>query len=59
MMWTLVRLSARLCLRFRGGRDRAPPGRVADLRTLAPWCRGHVFAVLREREDLPVIKIVT
>jgi hypothetical protein len=50
-MWALVRLSARVRLLFRGGRDRAGSGPVDDLRALAPWCRGDVFAVLRDREQ--------
>lgn len=51
-MWALVRLSARVRRLFQGGRDRAASGPVADLGALAPWCRGDVLAVLREREQV-------
>lgn len=50
-MWALVRLSARVRLLFRGGRERAGSGPITELRALAPWCRGDVLAVLREREQ--------
>jgi hypothetical protein len=46
-MWALVRLSARLL--FRDSRDRVGSVGTAELEALAPWCRGEVLAVLRER----------
>jgi hypothetical protein len=48
-MYVLVRLTARIRMLFRSGRDRDGMVGAADLEALAPWCRGHVLAVLRER----------
>ncbi len=48
-MWVLNFLSARFRLLLRGSGDRIGSECVSDLQSLAPWCRGDVLTVLRER----------
>jgi hypothetical protein len=48
-MQTLNRLAIRTLVLFRGVFDWRWALRIGCADALAPWCRGHVFVVLRNR----------